>query len=238
MRLSVLAATAVTSLALAPAALADTTTPGTLSVNASGSAMVTPDQASLFIDVHRSAASTGAALSATNRRIDAIVAAAKGLGVDASAIQTNGISTSCGRVKVGTKPHQHFIHRCQADESLSITTTTQRVGAVIDAATRAGASNISGPQFSFSDPSAGVIAAEHAAIANARAQADAAAAQLGDTVTGVQSLVLNPQTNVGPVAGTSGSSAAAAPSTPTTVHPGQQEVDATVAVTFTIAPAS
>jgi uncharacterized protein YggE len=108
---------------------------------------------------------------------------------------------------------------------------------VIDAATHAGASTINGPDFSFANPSAGQIAAEKAAITDARSQANAAAAQLGDTVTGVQSISLNPQSGVvAPVAAQGAPTATGAPSTPKTVHPGAQEVDATVAVVFTIAP--
>ena len=52
---------------------------------------------------------------------------------------------------------------------------------------------------------------------------------------GVQSISINPQSGViaAPAPSSSGS---AGSSTPTTVHPGAQEVDATVAVVFTIAP--
>ncbi len=231
------AAAALISLGLAPGALADTTTPGTLSVDGQGSVMVTPDQASLSLSISPSAPTSAAALSTANRRADAIVASARRLGVPAAQIQTASITTSCARVKVGTKPHQHLVQRCTANESLSITTTTALVGAVIDAATHAGASSVQGPDFSFSDPSAGEIAAEHAAIADATTQADAAAAQLGDTVTGVQSVAVNPQSGV--VAGSSAStSQSAAAATPTTVHAGTQTVSATVAVVFTIAPVS
>jgi hypothetical protein len=145
----------------------------------------------------------------------------------------------CTRIRVGPKGHKHRIRRCTASESLSITSTAAIVGRVIDAATHAGASSIDGPNFSFANPSAGEVAAEHAAITDARNQATAAAEQLGYTVTGVQSISLNPQS--GGVAASGAASSPVrkgAPSTPTTVHPGVQEVDATVAVVFTIAPAT
>ena len=226
----------LTVLGFAPAALADTPAPGTLSVNGEGSVMVTPDQGSLSVSVTRSAATSAPALSAANRRIDAIVAAARSLGVPIAQIQTDSVNTSCSRVKVGSSGHRHLVRRCVASESVQITTTTALLGPVIDAATHAGASSIDGPDFSFSDPSAGEIAADRAAITDARTQADATAAQLGYTVTGVQSVELNPQSSL-EVAGSSASStSSAAPSTPTTVHPGAQEVSATAAVTFTIAP--
>jgi uncharacterized protein YggE len=157
--------------------------------------------------------------------------------VPASGIQTESINTTCGRVHVGLKGHKHLIRRCTAGESVSITSTAAIVGRVIDAATGAGASSINGPDFSFADPSAGEVAAENAAITDAQRQANAAAAHLGDTVTGVQSISLNPQSGVVAAPGRAATgTATAAPSTPTTVHPGAQEVDATVAIVFTIAP--
>ena len=230
---------AALSLSFAPAALADTSTPGTLTVNGQGSVMITPDVASLSLSVTRSAATAAPALSAANQRVDAIVRAVRGLGVPASGIQTDSINTNCGKIRVGPKGHKHVIRRCTANESLSITSPAAIVGRVIDAATHAGATTINGPDFSFSDPSAGEIAAEKAAITDARNQANAAAAQLGDMVTGVQSINLNPQSGVvAPGAASAPSRGSAGGSTPTTVHPGAEEVDATVAVVFTIAPAT
>jgi len=130
------------------------------------------------------------------------------------------------------------VRRYTATESLSITSTTSIVGRVIDAATRAGADSIDGPDFSFSNPSAGVVAATNAALADARRRANAAAATLGYSVTGVQSVDLNPQsTVVSPVsAGGGAPGATSTPTTPTHIHPGAEEVDATVAIVYTIAP--
>ncbi len=229
------AAVALASLSFAPAALADTPAPGTLTVQGQGSVMVTPDVASLSLSVTRFASTAPPALAAANRRVAAIVAAVAGAGVPASGIQTESVNTSCGRIRVGPKHHKRLIKRCTASESLSITSPAAIVGTVIDAAIQAGAKSIDGPNFSFSNPSAGEVAAEHAAITDARNQAGAAAAQLGYVVTGVQSISINPQTSVAPEAPTR--TASGAPSAPTRVHPGKQEVDATVAVVFTIGPA-
>jgi uncharacterized protein len=232
-------AAAAMSLVLAPAALADATTPSTLSVEGQGSVMVIPDVASLTASVTRSATTSRAALSAANRRVDAIVGAVRAAGVPASGIQTNSIDVSRGTIKVGPPGARHRVRRYIANESLSITTATAIVGSVIDAAVRAGADSIDGPDFSFSNPSAGVVAATNAALADARQRANAAAAALGYTVTGVQSVDLDPQSGVlapGSSAGT-GSTTVAPVATPTTVHPGTQEVDATVEVVYTIAPA-
>jgi uncharacterized protein len=237
MPVRIAAAVAVLSLIFASAAVADATSPSTLSVDGAGSVMVTPDVASLSVSVARSAARSAVALSAANLRVRAIVTAIRATGVPKAGIQTNSIDVSRGTVRVGPRRHQHRVSRYTATESLSITSTTSIVGRVIDAATRAGADSISGPDFSFSDPSAGVVAATNAALADARRRANAAAASLGYRVTGVQSVDLNPQsTVVRPVSGGGAPGATSNATTPTNVHPGAEEIDATVAIVYTIAP--
>lgn len=237
MRRYMWAVAAVTSLVVvcsAPAAGADTT-PGTLSVEGSGSVFVAPDVADVSVTVSRTAASSRRALSAANRAADAVSGAIRAAGVPANGIQTEDVNVSSGTVRIGATKHR--VRRWTGSESLSIhVTNIKLVGPVIDGATRAGASTVDGPTFSFSDPSAGKLAATRAAIADARRRADDAATALGDQVTGVQSVQLDPQSQVVvPVAGAP--SAGAGPSTPTTVHPGVQEVDAQVEIVFTIAPA-
>jgi uncharacterized protein YggE len=228
------AAVAAVALISVPAAGADTTA-GTLSVEGSGSVFVAPDVADLSVSVARSAVSSRQALSAANRGTDAVVRAIRSVGVPASDIQTEDVSVSSRIVRVGSDKHRE--RQWTASESLAIRVTNIKiVGSVIDGATRAGANTINGPTFSFSDPSAGKIAATRAAIADARRRADDAAAAIGYQVSGVQSVQLDPQSQVLPVAG-SAPSASAGPGTPTTVHPGTEEVDAEVEIVYTIAPA-
>jgi uncharacterized protein YggE len=235
MPVRIVAVVAVLSLIFASAAVADATSPSTLRVDGSGSVMVTPDVASLSVSVARSAAKSGVALSAANLRVGAIVAAIRAAGVPKTGIQTNSIDVSRGTVRVGPRKHQHRVRRYTATESLSITSTTSIVGRVIDAATRAGADSVNGPEFSFSDPSAGVVTATNAALADARRRGNAAAASLGYRVAGVQSVDLNPQsTVVSPVSAAPG--ATSSPTTPTRIHPGVEEVDATVVIVYTIVP--
>jgi uncharacterized protein YggE len=174
------------------------------------------------------------ALSAANGGTDAVDRAIRTVGVPASDIQTEDVSVSSRIVRVGSDKHRE--RRWTASESLAVHVTNIKiVGSVIDGATRAGANTIDGPNFSFSDPSAGKLAATRAAIADARKRADDAAAAVGYQVTGVQSVQLDPQSQVAPVAG-GAPSTSAGPSTPTTVHPGTEEVDAEVEIVYTIAP--
>jgi uncharacterized protein YggE len=174
------------------------------------------------------------ALSAANLGTDSVDRAIRTVGVPASDIQTEDVSVSSRIVRVGSDKHRE--RRWTASESLTVHVTNIKiVGSVIDGATRAGANTIDGPNFSFSDPSAGKLAATRAAIADARKRADDAAAAVGYQVTGVQSVQLDPQSQVAPVAG-GAPSTSAGPGTPTTVHPGTEEVDAEVEIVYTIAP--
>lgn len=251
MLVRIAATAAALSLLSAPAALAATTgatgatgttgSQATLLVQGNGSTFVAPDVAQMNVDVMQHASTSKAALSEDNARVDAIVAAIKALGVPASGIQTQSINVSPNVRHVGPKGHKRRVKTYVADESLSVTTTTALVGSVIDTATAKGATSIDGPNFSFSNPSAGTIAATNAALTDARQRADAAATTLGYVVTGVQSVNLDPESGT-VAAPTAAASAPAAPvrtkSTPTTVNPGTQEVDAQVIVVYTIGPAT
>jgi uncharacterized protein len=227
-------AAAAVALFSAPSAGADTTA-STLSVQGSGSVFVTPDVADLSVSVTRSAAGSREALSAANRGINAVARAIRAAGVPASGIQTEDVSVFSRIVRVGKDRHRE--RRWTANESLAVHVTSIKiVGSLIDDATRAGADTVDGPTFSFKDPSAGKLAATRAAIDDARRRANDAAAAVGYQVAGVQSVQLDPQSQVVPVAG-GAPSASAGSGTPTTVHPGREEVDAHVEIVYTIAPA-
>jgi uncharacterized protein YggE len=235
---ALLLSTASTAIADTAPAADTSVSPATLTVDGEGQVNVVPDLASLNVTVNRSAATSRAALSAANSRTDVITRAIRALGVPAAGIQTQSANVSNTSHKVGPKHNRHLIRQFTASEVLSVTSAARLAGAVIDAATHNGASSVNGLSFSFSNPAAGQIAANTAALANARQQANAAAAALGYTITGVQSVDLNPQSGVVSPGTSSAGSAPTATTTPTTVHPGVQQVDAEVEVVYTIAPSS
>jgi uncharacterized protein len=242
--LAALAASALL-LSMAGTAIADTAppadtsaTPATLTVEGDGQVNVVPNLASVNVTVNRSAATSRAALSAANSRTDIITRAIRALGVPSSGVQTQSVNVSNTSHKVGPKHHRHMIRQFTASESLSVTSAPTLAGAVIDVATHDGASSVNDLSFSFSNPAAGQIAANNAALANARKQANAAAAELDYTITGVQSVDLNPQSGVVSPGTNAAGSTPTASTTPTTVHPGVQQVDAEVEVVYTIAPSS
>jgi uncharacterized protein YggE len=168
-----------------------------------------------------------------------VLAAIMRVGIDRGSIQTSGISLSRGEVAATRGHPAHRLY--SASNSLSVRTTkVALVGPLVDAATQAGADSIDGPNFSFGDPSAGRAAATRAALADARARADDAAAAIGYRIVGVASVAIDPVASGFPLSVGAAAPAAAqarAPTqTPTPVAAGRQEVDATVDVVYLIAP--
>jgi uncharacterized protein len=211
--------------------------PSTLSITGNGEVQIAPDVATLSIEVRSTGATATSARSKANARTDAVLLAITKLGVDRGSIQTSGISLSRGEVPATRRHPAHKLYSASNDLTVQ-TMKVSLVGPIVDAATAAGADSIDGPDFSFGDPSAGQAAATRAALADARSRADDAAAAIGYQVVGVQSVAIDPQNDVTPVAAGSlaEAPAAAAKPVPTPVDAGQQEVDATVDVVFLIAP--
>jgi uncharacterized protein YggE len=234
MRSSALAgALAVLTLTLGPT-VALAADPATLTVDGNGVAYVAPDLATLDIGVRSGSASRQTARSRADARTRRVLAAVVALGVPRTQITTSGVTLSRNQIRKGK-----VLYGATNAIEVRITDVT-KVGPAVDAATRAGADSIDGPSFRFSDPSAGRAEATRAALADARRRADDAAAAVGQKVTGVQSIVIDPATGPQPYSA-GGSAKASAPSadtgTSTPVSAGRQEVDATVEVVYTIAPA-
>ena len=209
-------------------------TPQTLSVIGQGRTFVRPDTADIDAIVRHVAGTAPVARANVSRRARAVIAAVRARGVPASAIQTPSITLTrtLGPRHHGGAPRVRY----SASEDIAVHLVNIRfVAAVLDAATRAGADDLSGPSFGFSSPTLGQPAAERAALRDARHRADAAAADMGLRIVGVQSIDLDPNGRAIASQGSGAASSTGSPSTP--VRPGRQEVDAQVAVVFLIAAA-
>lgn len=138
--------------------------PGVIEVTGQGHARVAPDLAVLRLGVSTSADSAGAAMAANNAAQAAVIGAIRDAGVADGDIQTAGLSLSpqidyeargAGRVT-----------GYQASNLVSVRVADlTRLGAVVDGAVAAGATDIQGLEFS----------AENAQAAQDRARADAVA---------------------------------------------------------------
>jgi uncharacterized protein YggE len=206
----------------APAAALQTGNANVIRVSAMGQVSVAPDQATITVGVQTHASTAQEALSKNADAMTAVIAAIKGQGVQASHLQTSGLSI------------WYDDQKGQYTASHQITVTLDditKVGPVLDASVAAGANNSWGVSFGLKDPSAAQAGALKAAVSTARVHADAIASALNVTITGVRSASEPTYTtqpvNYAPVA------AGASPSAPTPVQPGQLTVTASIALVYT-----
>jgi uncharacterized protein YggE len=222
------------AVAVALVAPAAASADATLAVVGQGTAFVTPDTADISASVTRTTTRAAASREDVARRTNSLLAALDRLGVPRADITT----TSVGVTRQTFKKRPKVRYTARSSLSIHLTDAGQ-AGPVLDALTAAGADDVDGPSFGFSNPSAGRAEAEAAALTDARARADAAAAAVGMRVVGVQAIDLDPGEGIGPLA-RGGADAtvtanAPAPETPTPVQNGRQQVTATVAVVYLLA---
>lgn len=192
-----------------------------------GTATVRPDQATIYLSTSGRGTTLAAATNAASSAMQKVIAAMRKDGVQAADLQTG--DTGGGRQGHGSEPWV-------SHQSLTVTVRqVSQTGRLEADAISAGATANSGPDFSQSDQQAGQAQAIAKAVADARMQANAAAAAAGLRVTGVISITANgggyPVYAAGAVEGMKSDAA------PVPVQTGSQQVSATVTVTFGIAPA-
>lgn len=228
------------ALALLPAATAAAQAPPapeppTLSVTGAGVVQAKPDTATIFIDVRRIGIDRERPRTSANRRTRQIIAAVRRLGVAREDIQTSGITLDEQRLRPRRKGGKIRI-RYVAHNQLTVRTTLLAVvGRVFDVATRAGATDFSGPQFQVVNRTPHRADATAAAVDDARQRADAAARALGLRVIGVRSVTLDSsssRTGADEAGSLPSSDSAGGGGTRTPVTPGLEAIGAQVSVVF------
>jgi uncharacterized protein YggE len=158
----------------------------TLAVAGQGKAYLTPDVAYINIGVHTEGSDVAEALSNNTAQANKVSAALKAMGIDAKDIQTTNFNIY---------PQQQFgpngevlSSKYMVDNGVYVTVRDlSQLGALLDAAVKAGANQINGIQFDSSQKEKAITDARKAAIANARSQADemaqATGVKLGDVQT-------------------------------------------------------
>jgi uncharacterized protein YggE len=239
MRTALAAGLAFLALAAPAAAQTPDTTP-TIAADGVGVAALAPDIAQFAAAVSETAATSSKARRAANRISSAIRSAALAAGVAATDLRTVGVSVRRERQrKRKNRPARTVFNASQA---IAIKVRDlSKLGPLMDAAAEAGAQGVEGPEFDFSDPSAGRLLATRAALGDARKRADDAAAQVGLRITGVRSVVLAPdddeyETSSGDSVQTVSAGGGEESGRPTTVDPGTRDFVERVRVVFTAAP--
>lgn len=174
--------------ALAQTPQAEPTPPlRTITVNGSGKTTLTPDIAYISIGVHTENKDAAEAVAANNTQAEKVLAALKGFNIAAKDIQTTNFSIY---------PRQDYDQDGKptgitfvVDNTVYVTLRDlEQVGALLDAAVKAGANSISGISFDVENKTEALSAARKAAVADAQAQAEELAQAAGVNLGAVQSI--------------------------------------------------
>jgi uncharacterized protein YggE len=195
-----------------------------LKFTGTGTVRVKPDTASISFTTSGEDSSKSTAVNAAGAGMRRVIAAMQQHGVARGDLQTN--------MDVYRDTTRGVY---QASEYLQVTVRqVSDAGKLLAAGLNAGADSSSGPSFSLTDQNAGYTSALRAAVANARAHADAASALIGAHVTGVISVDDSATAQGGPIYAQS-FGAAADSVQPVPVAHGMQEVSVSVTVVFSYA---
>jgi uncharacterized protein len=196
---------------------------GGLTVSGTGSANLVPDRASFTFGTVNQARTASAALAASSQAAARIVDALRKAGVAKADIQTSEISLSPRMNENGDA----IVGYSASNSVTALARKLADAGNLVDAAVGAGANQVYGPNLVASDQDNAYHSALKAAVAKARANAEALASASG--------LTLGPITAIAESGGAIPLPAADSGRTMTApIEPGTQMVQATVTVTFAV----
>ncbi len=206
----------------------------TIVVTGQGEVKAPPDRVSVSFAVETTAARATEATTENAKRSTAVAAAVKALLDKDGTVATTRytVEPRYEPARPGEVREPRIVGYLARNEVQVESRQTDKVGALLDAATGAGANRVSGLQFSLSTRAEVLRAAIEQAGADARAQAESVAKGLGVRLKGV----LSATTSAGPVVMPrrfEGIAMAAEMRTaPTPVEPGEATVSASLQVTY------
>jgi uncharacterized protein YggE len=229
-----LAAFAGPATTVAQAQTNDGETIRSISVTGVGRVKAEPDVADVNLGVTKQGEDAQAAAAEAATTMDAVINALLEAGVAESDIQTTSLSLYAVYDYNDNPPE---IEGWEARNLVNATVRDiESVGEVVDAATAAGATDVTGISFRVDDPAAAEAEARSAAVADARVKADQLAADAGVTIIGVVSISESGAQMPQPIymerAAFDMAAAEAIPTTP--VLPGQVELSISVFIQYEI----
>jgi uncharacterized protein YggE len=181
------------------------------------------------------AETAGAAQSQVNTIMSRALHSIRALGIDEKAIRTSGLFVQpvfSQPPRGGGAGYEPTIVGYRAGNTVVVRLDDlELLGRVIDAGVAAGANQISGPSFSLADDTPQRREALARAVRQARVKAEAIAAAMGERIVAVRSVVEG-----GSSPGRPPMEYARAAAVGTPVEPGQVLVQASVTITYVIAP--
>ena len=198
---------------------------GGITVSGIGKVKAVPDEAEFSLGVQSEGQTAREAFAANAERMKRVLAALRAAGVAKSDIQTQDVSVS------PSYDNESRITGYTTHNSVSVRIRElARAGAVLDAATNAGASDVYGPSLSRSDRDELQGKALRSAVDNAKAKAEALAQAADVQLGSVTAIEERSDGGYEPYF----SAQRLAKSADTPIEPGTQEIQATVTVTFAI----
>jgi uncharacterized protein YggE len=197
-----------------------------ITVNGVGTVESVPDEAQMSFGVQTEAVTSREALARNSAQMERVLGALEAAGIAEKDVQTQDVSIWPKYDSTGERAAGYTARN-------SVTVTIHelgKAGAVIDAATRAGANEVSGPMLSSSGRERLEAKALAAAVDNARQKAESLAKAAGVGLGRVTAMV----EGGGSPAPVMLEAARASADKPVPIQPGQEEVQATVTVTFSI----
>jgi uncharacterized protein YggE len=195
----------------------------TVTVTGSGTVNATPDRASFDFGVQTRAGTAAEALSRNAAQARTIIAALEKAGIVASDIQTTQVSLWPQTTSDGTR-----ITGYQASNSVQVTAALGKAGPLVDAAVRAGANNVDGPNLDTADKSSLYGEALKKALIDAKGKAQAIADAAGLGITAVVKVTEGSAAPTPVPYAAADTAVGAAPP----VEPGTQQIQAFVTVTY------
>jgi uncharacterized protein len=198
---------------------------GGITVTGVGTITSVPDEAAFTIGVQTQGSTAREALAANSQQMRRVIDAVKAAGVEKSDIKTQDVSVSANYADEGR------IDGYSARNSVLVTIhDLSKAGAILDAASNAGANEVYGPMLSRSDEDELQAKALRGSVEDARkkaeALADAAGVRLGRVTAMTEGFAGGPQPYY--------DSGVRALKAEALIEPGTQDTQATVTVTFAI----
>ena len=227
---------ALVALFTATASAAETAPTATLTVSGAGTVTPAPDRAVVSFDLQTVGSDSAKATSANAAIANVLTAKMVQLGFPGSAVTTSGYGLTYQPRPSRPDPANDQRYGYTVSRTMNVTVDNiERAGAVVDAGVAAGATNVNGVNFMLRDPLAAERAAQAAALTDAVAQARALAAGAGVRLVRILSIGPGAETGVRPLP-VMRMALTAAP-TPTTIAPGNLNVEANVTLRYEIVPA-
>ena len=203
----------------------------TVTVVGTGTVAAAPDMAEVTTGVVTQAPTAAAALAANSQTLERLIQTLAGLGIEARDVQTTGFNVSPLR-RQGRDGQPPEITGYEVTNQVRVKVRDlARLGRVLDQQVGQGANVVHGVHFGRQDPVPLRDEARKRAMADARRKAElyaaAASLKVGRVVAVQEAGVATPRAEMAPRV----AMAAAVP-----VAPGEQEIQASVTVTFTLDP--